>query len=306
MNDAMIKDIAGKDFDRAYSKAVFKNIVSKFKGQSNKLISFNEVMRYLKVKNESYGGMRYIPIDEIVGSEGRYNDFTREFLPDKQMLRRRWQSVDEAHLKDIILPPIKVYQLGGVYFVRDGNHRVSVARRQGCDFIDAEVTDIQTDIKLTPGMSHEELMRIIIAHEKEIFLENTKLDQYRDVSMLDFSCPGRFDDIMTHICGHQYYMGIDQNRYIDFSEAMLNWYDTLYMPIIHEIEEHHILKMFKDRTSSDLYLWIMAHWDDVKKRYGQDVPLSEAVESYGRQYGKMSMLQRIIFFFKKLFGMEQE
>ena len=300
MSDMMIKENARKDFDKAYSKAIFKNIMAKFNGRDNKLMSFSEVMHYVKAKNESYGGMRYIPIDDIVGSEGRYKDFTREFLPEKQMLRSRWEKVDEAHLKDVILPPIKVYQLGGVYFVRDGNHRVSVARGQGCEFIDAEVTDIQTDIKLRSDMSNDDLIRIIINHEKEIFLENTKLDTMRDVSMLDFSYPGSFDNIMTHINGHQYYMGIEQNQFVDFNQAMLSWYDTLYMPIINEIEKCNILKRFEGRTSSDLYIWIMNHWDEIKRIYGQDVPITEAVHSYSEQYGKESS-KNIFGFIKKFF-----
>ena len=134
-----LKEITKNDFDKAYQKAMFSRILSRLKGEKNTLFSFDEVMKMLKVKNEVYIGLQCVRIEEIIGSEGRYNDFNKEFLPRRRNLRVRWQRVDEAHYQDIILPPIKLYRLGNAYFVRDGNHRVSVAREQGREFIDAEV-----------------------------------------------------------------------------------------------------------------------------------------------------------------------
>ena len=296
----MMKEITKGDFDKAYFQAIFRNIISKFKGENNDLLSFHEVIKMLKVKNESYVGMRYVAIDDIVGSEGRYNDFTREFLPEKKNLRARWQKVDEAHYKDIILPPIKCYQLGGVYFVRDGNHRVSVARRQGREFIDAEVIEIQTDIVIDSSMTKQDLLDIVIQHEKENFLENTQLDRFRNVSNLNFSSPGRFDDLMTHIYGHQYFLGIEKERQIPFEEALLSWYDNLFIPIINEIEEENIHIRFIGRTSPDLYVWIIRHWDDIKRIYGKDVPISQAVKSYSKKYGE-NIFTTIFKLIRKIF-----
>ena len=88
---------------------------------------------------------------------GRYRDFDRAFLPRQERTRGRWVNVDSAHHEDIILPPVDLYKVGEIYFVRDGNHRISVAREQGQDFIDAHVTEIEVPVHLTPEMDIEDL-----------------------------------------------------------------------------------------------------------------------------------------------------
>ena len=77
----------------------------------------------------------------------------------------RWMRVDVAHYQDIILPPIKIFEIGGVYFVRDGNHRVSVAKAKGGEFIDAEVTSLTSAIAITPEMSLDQLREAVIDFE---------------------------------------------------------------------------------------------------------------------------------------------
>ena len=99
------------------------------------MLSFNDVKKILKPQNEVYAGMQIVPINKIVGSEGRYQDFDNHFLPRTNLLKSRWARVDEAHLNDIVLPPIQLYEIGGLYFVRDGNHRVSVAKMQRNNFV---------------------------------------------------------------------------------------------------------------------------------------------------------------------------
>ena len=133
---------ASSDFSRARGKAVLSQIQNFLNTDRDRLLSFNDVKDILKPKNEVYRGNQTVPIKMVVGSEGRYHDFNKFFLPKREHLRYRWQKVDEAHLKDIILPPIQLYEIGGAYFVRDGNHRVSVAKTQNVEFIDAVVTSL--------------------------------------------------------------------------------------------------------------------------------------------------------------------
>lgn len=285
-----LKEITKNDFDKAYQKAMFSRILSRLKGEKNTLFSFDEVMKMLKVKNEVYIGLQCVRIEEIIGSEGRYNDFNKEFLPRRRNLRVRWQRVDEAHYQDIILPPIKLYRLGNAYFVRDGNHRVSVAREQGREFIDAEVTEIKTDIPITADMTRRDLVRIVVEHERQSFLEFTKLDVLCDASLLWFTESGRYDLILQHIHGHQYYMGIEQNRPIPFDYAVKDWYNVIYMPIIEEICKEKISARFPGRTEADLYLWIVLYWDELKRQYGENIQIRDAVKSYNENYGKNPIL----------------
>jgi hypothetical protein len=130
---------ASADFSRAKGRAFLSQIQNFMNTDRDNLLSFNDVKDILKPRNEVYKGSQVVPIKMIVGSEGRYHDFNKYFLPRREHLRYRWQRVDEAHIKDIILPPITLYEIGGVYFVRDGNHRVSVAKTQDVEFIDADV-----------------------------------------------------------------------------------------------------------------------------------------------------------------------
>jgi hypothetical protein len=142
---------AAEDFSRARGKALLSRIQHILDADRDKLLSFHDVKEILKPKNETYRGMQVVPIDLIVGSEGRYRDFHKYFLPQANHLRSRWERVDTAHLRDIALPAIQLYEIGGVYFVRDGNHRVSVARSKGVGAIDAEVTSLSSEIRIDPA-----------------------------------------------------------------------------------------------------------------------------------------------------------
>ena len=135
------------DFAKARNKALFNEIQHFLKPEEAAMISFRDIKELLKPQNQTYIGMQVIPIEKIVGSEGRYKDFDNQFFPKNTFIKERWEHVDEAVIKDIILPPIKVYELGGLYFVRDGNHRVSVAKSKGVEFIDAEVVSLQSEIQ---------------------------------------------------------------------------------------------------------------------------------------------------------------
>ena len=131
-----------EDFNKARNKALVNEIQHFLTPEEVSLISLNDVKQLIRPTNETYVGMKVVPIEKIVGSEGRYNDFDNHFFPKSSHLRMRWEHVDEAAIKDIILPPIKVYEISGLYFVRDGNHRVSVAKSRGTEFIDAEVVSL--------------------------------------------------------------------------------------------------------------------------------------------------------------------
>ncbi len=121
---------------RLFVRVFWRSVLGWFNKSSNQLLAFDEIRKYLPVHGQYDVGVRQIPIDKIVGSVGRYNDFDRAFLPRHRHIRSRWISIDLAKLRDIELPPIEVYKIGEVYFVKDGNHRVSVAREKGQKYIE--------------------------------------------------------------------------------------------------------------------------------------------------------------------------
>ena len=241
-----------------------------------RLLSLNDVKKILQPNNEVYIGFKTVPIKKIVGSEGRYNDFDNHFLPRSNELKQRWVNIDQAHLSDIVLPPIQLYELGGLYFVRDGNHRVSVAKTQGVEFIDAEVISLQSEVQLPPDVRLDTLLDAVIRYEKRVFYNETHFGDLTDYWDLDFTATGRYDVIYNHILVHKYYMNEQQHTEIDFNDALVSWYKTVYLPVIAVIDKYTLLSDFKDRTKSDIYVWIVKHWDRLKQKNGNDFSLDEA------------------------------
>ena len=117
------------DFRNAQRQGVIQDIVARLRGRPSTLLAYEDVRRRLGLHGSFARGLRDIPLDAIVGSVARYNDFTRSFLPKNPSDENRWAKVMVAASDMKGLPPIEVYQVGKVYFVLDGNHRVSVARR---------------------------------------------------------------------------------------------------------------------------------------------------------------------------------
>ncbi|MDR3168083.1 MAG: transcriptional regulator [Treponema sp.] len=277
---------AAEDFNRARTRELFSRIQHFMNTDKNRLLSFNDVKEILKPKNESYKGMRAVPIKLIVGSEGRYRDFNKYFLPRSEYLRARWERVDWAHIKDIALPAIQLYEIGGAYFVRDGNHRVSVARSQGMETIDAEVTSLSSEITITPGMTVDELREALIKYEKKIFYEKTNFGKLTGGCDLDFTSPGRYDVIYNHILVHKYYLNQQSSEELPFSEALISWYNKVYRPIIDIIKNEGLILHFPGYRPSDLYVWIVKHWDFLKKKYGVHYSIANAARDFSVKYGK--------------------
>ena len=286
------------DFAKAHNKALFNEIQHFMNPEEASLISFTDIKSLLKPKDEIYVGMKTIPISKIVGSEGRYKDFDNQFFPKSNFLKERWEHVDEAALQSVTLPPIKVYELAGLYFVRDGNHRVSVAKMRGIEFIDAEVVSLQSEITLKPTATLAAMVKQIIGYEKRVFYTETNFGDITDFWGLDFTTAGQYDVIYNHILTHKYYINQNVNSEISMEDAVISWYQTVYCPIIDVIEKDRIMKHFRNNTKSDLYVWIIKYWDELKKKFGNDFKLDDAVSGFKHEY-QPGILKRIRNFFQK-------
>ena len=190
-----------------------------------------------------------------------------------------------AHYNDVPLPPVRVYDIGGVFFVRDGNHRVSVARMRGQTMIDAEVTRLDTLIDLKPGMTLGDLKREVIEYEKRGFYEKVDFAAITGDEDLDFTSPGRYDQILEHVLVHKYYLNQGVQGEIPFSDALFSWHENVYRPVVAAIEEEGLLSRFPGRTASDIYMFIVQHWDELKRKYGLEYSLGEAARDYGLRFG---------------------
>ncbi len=273
-----------EDFNRAKNKAFFNEIQHFLTPEEASLISLNDVKQMIKPTNETYIGMKVIPIEKIVGSEGRYNDFDNRFFPKSSHLKNRWEHVDQAAIEAIDLPPIKVYEIAGLYFVRDGNHRVSVAKSRGTEFIDAEVVSLQSEIKLKKPDNINDIIRQIINYEKRVFYSETGFGDITDYWCLDFSRTGRYDVIYNHILTHKYYINQNRDDEVSMEEAILSWFNNVYLPLAINIRKKHILRSFPKRTTGDLYVWIVRYWNDLKGKFGNDIPIDQAITKFKKTY----------------------
>jgi hypothetical protein len=240
------------------------------------LLSFDQVTDLLRSRQQIERGTQTIPIDHIVGSVGRYRDFDRTFLPLSGANEERWKRLDVALNKLRSLPAIDVYKIGDVYFVRDGNHRVSVAKANGLTAIEANVTEVETRVPLTPGLDVDDL---IIKTEYARFLEQTHLDDTRPDQLIELTEPGHYQILLEHIEVHGYYLGLQWKREPSLEEAAASWYDNVYLPVVEAIRETGILKQFPQRTEADLYLWVAYHREVLRERYGEMPPDREVAES---------------------------
>ncbi len=293
--------LAREDFGRARKKEIVGRILNMLSSHKDEMLSLGDVRSLLKPESEHYRGMQTVLLQKIVGSEGRYQDFNRAFLPRHDKLMSRWTRVDVAHYQNVVLPPIKLFEIGGMYFVRDGNHRVSVAKAKGAEFIDAEVVSLESEIALHPDMGLAELKVAVIEFEKKRFFEETRLLELRPDCCMEFTEVGRYDELLNHIRVHKWYLNLKKTEEIPFSEAVVSWYEEVYMPIVRVIREEKLLSRFPRGTESDLYVFIGKHWSELSKRYGPLFTLEEAAEDFSAQSKRtgFTRLLRILGSWKK-------
>lgn len=278
MSNEILNERVKSDFSRARFKSFINQILSVVSGKKNNLLSYDEVKEKLHIGGPIYRGVKTVRVADIVGSLNRYHEFDRAFLPKDDQLASRWQKVDRAFYQDVHLPPVVLYKVGEIYFVVDGHHRVSVAREQGAEYIEAEVRECATRINIAADIQPEDLE---ILGSKINFLERTSLDQLRPDSNIFLNIPDGFDRMLEHIAVHKYFMGINLKRDISDQEAIESWYDTVYMPIIEVIRKSDVLKDFPNKSESDLYLWILDHQHYLAEAHGRPLmPPKEAAKKF--------------------------
>ena len=290
----------GDDFSKAKTRARIQSLFNTLTWKNTDLLSFYEVTSIIKPKSETYKGMQSIPVSKIIGSEGRYHDFSSAFLPKREMLRQRWENIDRAVLTDVILPPISVFSIGGWYFVRDGNHRVSVAKAQGVEFIDAEVVELDSQIPLEEGMTMKALKKRVVTYERNQFIQQYK-PSYLPMGEIVFTSTGAYPEMVNHILVHKYFINQNQKEEIPFEQAAVSWYRNVYSPIVKVIREEHLLFQFPGYTEGDMYLWLVRTWDELKRaKKDQNVPIEDAADAVKKSGRGSAILRYVRYFLSKL------
>lgn len=255
------------DFRRARSKAAMQRFWAGIRGRSLDLLPYDEISTKLRAVSRTDRGIKQVPLKDIIGSVNRIQDFDRNFLPLRDDDIYRWAGVKTAMTSPMAtgVPPVSLYQIGDVYFVLDGNHRVSIAKEMGMETIEAYVTEIKTKVPISSTLTSDELIQKAAYVN---FLEDTKIDQI--LPGVDFSLHliENYPLLKEHINVHQYYMGIEKNRPVSFEEAVRHWYETVYSPVTAIIESSGLHHALRDLTVTDLYLWLLDQQNALQSDLG--------------------------------------
>ena len=272
---------AQSDFARARRRRALALLSARLRGEPDDvamILPFEEVVEALGRAGERALGLQTIDLGSVVGTVDRTREFDRDFRPTTPRLRERWESIAAAQRRGEAMPPIDVYRVGDLHFVRDGHHRVSVARAQGSRTIEARVTEVITRIPPPGGLrigdlalkSHERLFaeRVPLALEARERIQLT--DEWRYAALAEgveawgFRCMQDHGELVT------------RER---IAEA---WYREDYLPVVELLGEAGLLGRGTEteaymRVSALRYLLLRTHaWDDaVVER------LREAIEHPG-------------------------
>jgi hypothetical protein len=258
-----------RDFSRARRKAFLRRIGAYLRRDpgSNQLLSFEEVKGALGAVSQVYLGLREVPVSKIVGSVGRHRDFDRAFLPSKPDLGTRWRRIDEIMHRAEELPPVSLYKIRDAYFVQDGNHRVSVARQQGVEMIDAEVIELRSRVPVNSALTARDLLHKL---EHRRLLERLPIDRVLPEIEIEFSDLADYRRLANYIEAHGFRVSQLWKRYVSPEETLRDWYEYGYCPISEMIREERILDAFPGRTELDLYLWIVYHRERLALEAGDE------------------------------------
>ena len=285
-----------QDFDAARARAFRRSLRTVLTGRAERLRSIEPMLRAAGLEGRSYGGVHEIPVDRIVGSAApdfKSGDFDPGFLPINRRMRERWTRIYQAMVEGDELPPIDVYRVDDNYYVIDGHHRVSVARNLGRPALTARVINVKTRAPLPPDVDAEALLK---AAEYAAFLQVTQLHRTRPQARLECSRLGRYDEIMSHIIGHRYFLCLEQHREVSVQEAAASWYDNVYHPIAEAIRRHSVLEQVQGLTEADLYVEITRRWLELSKEGEPAGPdpaihelLAETTKSWWRRRRKIRL-----------------
>lgn len=284
-------------FARARRRATRQQVSSLISGKDNTVMSFDALRAHLRQQNPLYKGIQDVPVAQVIGSVGRYKEFTRQFLPLDDSIKERWVGVD-ALAQTTGWPPIELYQVGDAYFVVDGNHRLSVANQLEMPTIEAHVYAFPESIQIDPS---DEIDDVIIRLQEQRFLERTHLDEAVPDHNIQFTTPHRYDELLVQIADLQRTLSEIDEHQMTWEDTVENWYEMIYLPVVQIIRESELLEEFPGRTEADMFVWLSKHRDGLRQEYGEYANLAELahklVEIY-REPGMTKLTRQV----KRLFG----
>jgi hypothetical protein len=269
-------------FEKARRKEAYRRFGRIVTGEGDRsLLPLEEVSDRLRMFEQTYVGIRPIPVDRIVGTAGRTGDFDKDFLPLRRESRERWTRIERAYPEGGY-PPIVVYKLQDSYFVVDGHHRVAIAKQKKIDFIDAEITELRTRYPIPQGA---DIGRIIYASQQQYFMEESGLDRACPEATFVFTRPHGYVELLELVKIHGFHLMVERGEVLPIDEIAGDWYDRVYLPTISAIRSEHLLEAFPRQTEADLFLWV---WQRRRALFPHSggMSLEDAVRSASADKGR--------------------
>jgi hypothetical protein len=227
---------AEDDFQRARRREVLSRIGAWLRREPDDVtivLPFEEVMAALGWEGERSLGLQTVPLGAIVGTVDRTRDFDRSFRPRSNRMRGRWQRIDAAQRRGEPMPPVDLYKVGDMYFVRDGHHRVSVARALGNEVIDAYVTEVRTRIP-PEGISRKR--DLLYRSYERIFAQRVPLppEMARHITVRD---PWSYAELAESVEAWGFRLVQHLGRFVDREEVAVRWFKEEYEPVVAMLRE---------------------------------------------------------------------
>ena len=245
---------AQDDFQRARRRQVMSRLgrrLGRGPGDVDVILPFEEVVGALGRVEERYAGLQTIPLDSVLGTVDRKRGFDRQFRPTTVLVRARWERIANAVRRGEAMPPISVYRIGEVHFVRDGHHRVSVARALGRTDIDAYVVEVVTRIGAERSLVISDLP--LKSHER-LFYERAPIppDARDRIALTD---PWRYALLAEMVEAWGFRAMQDRAEFMDRRTAARRWFDEDYVPIADMVRDAGMVEA--GETETDAYMRIV-------------------------------------------------
>ncbi len=276
---------ARQQFNQAHKKAQRVELTARLTGRDTRLLPFEEIRKKLRQQSPLYKGIVEVPLDQIVGSVGRYKDLNRHFLPLNSSMEERWVNVSSLGM-DEGWPPVELFKVGNAYFVKDGNHRVSAANQFEMPTIEAHVWEYSDDITIDPD---ESLDDILIRLGERNFLERTQLDQRHPDYQIRFTTPGRYSELLAQINDLRFKLADIDGEELPYLEAVDAWYEMIYLPTVQIIRESSLLTDFSGRTEADLFVWMSLMRQPLQETYGDFDSLADMAQTLADKFKETSV-----------------
>ena len=233
-------------------------------GEGSTAKSFQENQQREAAFDSRDRGIRMIPLDRIVGSVGRYKDFDTRFRIRPHMPVERLEAIKRALKEGRTLPPVKLYKIKKEYYVLDGNHRIAALKEAGVDEVRARI------LEFIPSKNS---LDNLLNREKTEFDDLTRLPA--DIELTE---PGQYGHLLRQIEQHRRFLQTQTAAEMPLPDAALDWYRSIYLPLLEIIKNGRLLGHFPGRTLADLFVYISVHqWEQAERKMSYGIGITSLV-----------------------------